>query len=321
MHEASSYTPPALGRRAYKRITQMPVNLSNVVPSNIGEYAACTQRLAYDGQFGKVYTTNCYADFGTICHYWTQLMLGCAPAKQPTEEQYKLASTVPELKHKGLEALIIAAKACGNKAIKSLPNLPEGTTWISETKAYDKNILAKRVGRKGDVCGFGGDIDIMASDRSELWDFKFVGKPVDTVKTTYIWQLGSYHVTSGIPNTGILFVTRDAKWSGLLKINWTLPVFSQYAQTIRNFLELLSLPNVDNLVYPMEGSHCEWCAHKSRCPTKLLPNITTKHDMEVTASAANALECLLAPARLAGSTGTVPDLSAGKEETTKLTSI
>ena len=274
------------------------INLSNVVPSNVGDYAACTQRLVYDSIFGRPYTSNCYADYGTVCHYWTQLLLGCPPSKSPTEEQYELARTVPELKHKSMEELIIAAKKCGEKAIKSLPTLPAGITWLSENKAYDKTILPARKGRHGDICGFGGDVDLLRSDRTELWDLKFIGRPVDVVKPLYMWQLGSYFIVSKVPTTGILFVTRDAKWSGQLKINWTSPPFDELADKINGFLFLVGQADFERLAYPMEGPHCEWCPHKGRCPTKHMPAITTKYESEVSEQAKQTLENFLAPGRL-----------------------
>jgi hypothetical protein len=269
----------------------MSINLSHVSPSCLGDYAACPQRLVYDTTYGKTFTQNPYADFGTICHYFTMYLLGVAPDKEPGDNIFESASQLSEIGG-NRDKLNKAVMKCAQKAVDVLPKLGTGLCWVSEHKTYDKNILPTRVGRKGDVCGFGGDIDLMASDRSELWDLKFVSKPVDKVKTTYAWQLGAYHVTSRVPVTGILFVTRDARWAGMLKMDWRQPHFAELAVSIRNFLQFVDHNNFEKYAYPIEGEHCAFCEHKQRCPTKRIPMITGKLDMNLPMGDVNWLKSL-----------------------------
>ncbi len=250
----------------------MPINLSNVSASIVGGYAACPLRLVFDSTHGKPFESSPEADFGTVCHYFTQLKLGCPPEKEPAED------TIANAKRTGFvtkpeDLFHNAIKACTDKAIETLPKLPNGVDWISEHKANDKTLLPQRISRDGKRNGFGGDVDLLASDRSQLWDLKFVGRPPEYLKVEYFWQLGAYHIASKIPVTGILFVTRDAKWAGTAKIDWTEAPWPEMANYMRGFIEWTGHANFERHAYPIEGPHCGFCDHKHRCPAKQIPPI------------------------------------------------
>jgi len=254
----------------------MAINLTLVSPSCVGDYACCPQRLVLDSRFGKTYRSNPAADFGTICHYATQGLLGVAPEKEPSAEVKANAKTLRGFASKSDEEFWACITKCAMAARDALPVPPAPLTWVSEHKAYDKSILPTRVGRKGEISGFGGDVDLLLSDRSELWDLKFVGEVPNMVKTVYLWQLGSYHIVSKVPKTGILFVTRNGDWTGKLQIDWSTKEYAAMADTIRNFLKFIDLANFEHYAYPLEGEHCKYCEHKSRCALKLLPKIEGK---------------------------------------------
>lgn len=250
----------------------MPIKLSNISASIVGAYAACPLRLVFDSEFGKPFESSPEADFGTVCHYFTQYNLGCAPEKEPNDETIANAKRVGYVT-KPESVFMDAVMACANKAIATLPELPAGVTWVSEFKANDKTLLPDRVSRDGKHTGFGGDIDLLRSDRASLWDLKFVGRQPESVKVEYLWQLGSYHLASKVPITGILFVTRDAKWAGKLEIDWTKEPWPKMIQYMRGFIEWTGHANFEKHAYPIEGDHCGFCAHKHRCPAKQVPAI------------------------------------------------
>jgi len=259
----------------------MPINLSLLSPSSIGDYAACSQRLVFDSQYGKPFGSSPHADFGTVCHYWTQYILGTDPKDEPSDQTIASARTLPEFTGKSEEKFTNAVAACAKKAKDSLPGLPQGITWVAEAKTYDRSLLPTRIGRKGEVSGFGGNIDLLRSDRTELWDLKFVGRPPDKVRMAYVWQLGSYHILSKVPITGILFTTRDARWSGTLKIDWRTPLMASMARNIDGFIRACELVNFEKHAYPVAGDHCYFCEHKHRCPAQQLPALSTRLSIDL----------------------------------------
>jgi hypothetical protein len=220
-------------------------------------------------------------------------LLGVPPPNKPSAECVKNAGTLPLLRGTGSNAVEKQSKKCAEKAVTVLPKLPPGVNWLSETKVYSDKYLPNRIGRSGVVSGFGGDIDLLRTDKSELWDLKFVSKPVVGIKNVYVWQLGSYHLLSGVPVTGILFTSTDASWSGKLSIDWTLPHFKILASSIENYLRSLESPTFDNFAYPSGGEHCQWCPHKPWCPAKKLPSIMTVYNTEELPGAKEALEGLM----------------------------
>jgi hypothetical protein len=274
----------------------VPIDLSKISASIVGAYAACPLRLVFDSKYGKPFESSPEADFGTVCHYFTQYMLGVAPDKEPSEETIANAKRVGFV-NKPAEAFDNAVMACAKKAIEKLPKLKDGVTWVTEMKVHDKTLLPERVTRKGEKLGFGGDVDLLASDRSELWDLKFVGRAPDSVKVEYLWQKGSYHLASGVPITGILFVTRDAKWSGLVKIDWTKPPWPEMVGYMRGAIEWMGHANFERHAYPVEGDHCGFCSHKNRCPVKQVPMIQGGLSLERPVGDINWLEKLKSNAK------------------------
>lgn len=260
----------------------MPINLSLVSPSSVGDYAACTQRLLFDSRTGKSFGPKMHADFGTVCHYFTMYLLGVAPPnKAPGDELVASARQLPEFKGRSEQVFFDAVTKASQKAVDALPPLTHPLVWIAESKHYDRTLLPTRVGRKGDISGFGGDVDLMRSDRDILWDLKFVGSPPDKMRVAYIWQMGSYHIVSKVPKTGILFVTRDGRSASKVVINWTLPHMVDFANRIRGFIESTGHTNFEKHVYPLAGEHCFFCDHKGKCATQMLPSISAKTEYKI----------------------------------------
>ncbi len=269
------------------------VNLSLISPSNIGNHASCTLKPVLDTDFPeKARTTNPQADFGTIGHYYTQYLLGCAPTKEPTQTQIDNARRCKEVKHCRTEAdFSDHVIKCAKKAMSILPQLKPGVKWVSEVKCYNNQFLKDRINRAGDKVGFGGDIDLLASDASELWDLKFKGEIEDEISTEYLWQLASYHLIKKVPVTGIALVTRDAKVSGIARIDWRDPGMPELLERIVGFTEFLDNSSFRKYAWPIRGPQCKFCRHKppdywnpdntSKCPLFKVPSILKNLDIRL----------------------------------------
>jgi hypothetical protein len=258
----------------------MPVNLTYVSPSTVGAYAACSQRLVFDTKYGKPFIASPNMDFGTVCHYTTHHKLGLGTsAKELAEAVIANAANLPEF-NKDVSYMTKAASKCADKAIAALPKLPLGVRWLAEVSEYSKQYLPSRISRKG-LPGFGGDIDLLSSDRKQLWDFKFVSRPVEKIKVEYLWQLASYHILSGAPKTGMLFITRDAKFCGIALIDWSLEKHAPFINNVANFLHSVDDPKFSERSYPVEGEHCAFCEHKHVCPLKSVPEVKQRIDFDI----------------------------------------
>jgi hypothetical protein len=244
--------------------TAIPINYTLVSPSKVGVYAACTQRLVLDSDAPRGFSSNKWADFGTVCHYMTQFKLGCAPEDEPTQAQMDSAR---ELVSGAEEAFINRVDDCAELAISALPPLKNGVTWLSEYHANDPKLLPMRRSRKNPdkIEGYGGSIDLMASDRSIIVDLKFVSKQPFGLKIEYLWQLASYAMLTGVRYTFILWTMTTGKTFYKATIDWKDPKFAPYMTYVRKFVERTGQKSFRDYAYAVKGDHCDYCEHKEGC--------------------------------------------------------
>lgn len=264
--------------------------LALMSPSGVGDYAACPMRAVLDADYPRIEKPQfkCYSDFGKVCHWAAQYQIGAATKEdRPEQAVWDSAMQTPDVPNTPAN-FANRVELCATVANEVVRNATPGKTWEGELKAYDRNRLPKRVGRKGDVCGFGGSIDLVATDRSVLWDYKFVGAkkvpsegdinpkfrpdagilPVGNagIKNTYVWQCGSYHILTNIPKTNVVWVGRDGKARSHISINWDHERGVTFARTIDRFLKFVDSPIYRETAWPVRGAHCDECSHKDRCP-------------------------------------------------------
>jgi hypothetical protein len=197
----------------------------------------------------------------------TQHKLGCTPPDAPTAEQMTSAAL---MQNGNEDAFINRVDECSDLAVSSLPPLPLDVRWLSEVPAHDPNLLPERKARKAPhkVEGFGGSLDLMASDRSLIVDLKFVSKQPTSIKVSYLWQLASYSLLTDVKKTMLLWVMTTGKSFYTACIDWNDPRFSMMPGRVRKFVERVGHKNFRDYVYPVAGDWCEYCDHKQRCPVK-----------------------------------------------------
>lgn len=259
--------------------------LTALSPSSVGEAAACPYRLVQKALDPKPKDPRWqpYADFGTVCHWQTQFRLGCAPATKPAESVVWSACKLSGMP-KTPAGLWQRADDCATtaiRAVQAITPLRPGVTWLGEQNEYTTELLPQRRGRKGELKGYGGSLDLLKSDRSYLIDLKFVGpdkvpetfasdprsEPGDLgIKNEYIWQCASYHIVSKVPLTTLLWVSRDAKKSAYVEIDWTTPQAKQMAIRASRFIEFVGFSNFASIAWPVRGPHCAHCEEKPTCP-------------------------------------------------------
>lgn len=258
--------------------------LTAVSPSNIGEYAGCPKKLVLDAQTPRVFSEFLvpYSAFGTVAHWYAQHTLitrGIAVAanlKPPDEQTIKDAMRCKGVPAYANQFLLYVRRAAVKAAdiIQLVSPLPRDTHWVVEKSSYNPGIMPARLGRKGNISGFGGSIDVLRSDRGVLWDFKFVGndkvpspltsrssKPDAGISNQYLWQMGSYHITEDVPQTGILWTSRDSETVSYLLIDWTQPKAKELAQSIRGFINFVTYKDFHKVAWPIRGPNCKYCAH------------------------------------------------------------
>ena len=273
-----------------------------ISPSGVGDYAVCPYKLVLDSDFPDPVEFDMYEphkDFGTVCHYTTQYLLGCAPDKAPTEEQLISARQCPGVPKtpSNFDARVLK---CSNLAIETLNQvspLPAGMHWISEHHTTIPTLLPWRLGRNtGEVEGYGGSIDIMRSDRGILWDFKFVGRLPEAIKTVYLWQLASYYLCSKVRKTGILWTTRDGNHPAHLLIDWeSSPELQEFAGRVHRFIEFTGHKKFRSIAWPVKGESCFFCKHKGvRCPLYKIPAIVDDSFKGLFSTEENDLDRLIA---------------------------
>lgn len=270
--------------------------LNKVSPSNIGDYAQCPLKLVLDATRGEVRNPEIqpYADFGTVAHWFTQQNLinkGMAVCQSgvlepPTVEQIRSAMRCRGIASSTDAQFIQWMGRVADTAMQTLTTispLPAGLNWVVEKKSYNPAILPDRTGRKGTTkVGFGGRIDLLRSDRQILWDLKFSGvnkvPPTAETKTikgdgglsnTYLWQLASYHISEGIPQTGLLWTARNWEALAYLLIDWTHPRAADFIPRVTGFLSFIGYKEFKNLAWPVRGPTCDNCSHSGEsgaCP-------------------------------------------------------
>jgi len=254
-----------------------PIDLTQISPSCVGDYAVCLLQLVFDTDFPDSEQDDRYAphrDFGTICHYHAQEDFGAAPDKMYTIAEREKAREHPKVPTRLnlFEERVKKVVTQANSVIRKLSPLEPGEKWIAEHSAYSEELMPNRVGRKGGV-GFGGSVDLLHPRRTILWDYKFSSSLPDSIKPTYLWQLCSYHLATGVPKTGILWTEVSGKASAYLIIDWSQPKMAQLAKYIHGGLKLMQLPNFREYAYPIKGAACFFCPHKRRCPLQAVPGI------------------------------------------------
>jgi hypothetical protein len=268
------------------------VNINCISPSTIGAFAGCTWKLMMDSLYPQEDSEQYrpQQDFGTVCHYHAQTGKGVDPVPTKySQDAWDSARKCPGMSGKSPEEFLQHIEACA-KLANGVVDAVTGTElgpigkrkWLAEEKIYSAKYLKERVSRTG-VKGFGGSIDLMLSDRSILWDYKFtgtIGYPLSSgenkPKNDYIWQLGSYHLVSGVPKTGIVWVRRDAGASCYLLIDWTTPATLPLAEAMRSFLGYVE--GGAKVAWPVRGESCLWCRQRARCPLEQLDAIRDGND-------------------------------------------
>lgn len=241
----------------------MPVNVQIVSPSGIGNFGACHKKAVWDSELPPGRKSIPAADFGTVCHYYTMHSLGVAPPKGPTDAV--IANARQLFKTLGEDAFFDQVRACAAKAVEELAKhpLPPGVQWLSEVSKYNAKWLPERRSREG-VAGFGGSIDLMASDRSILWDLKFIKEIPQEIDMAYLWQVGSYHLLAEVPKTGLLLTSRDARQSVPVIFDWTTPDLRIVAGEIEGFLHQVTLQSFETYATCRRGPQCKFCDHQPR---------------------------------------------------------
>ena len=294
--------------------------LANVSPSSIGDYAACPLRAVLDADFPRPEKPQfqCYKDFGTICHWQTHYIMGLTPKEtRPDDRVWESARQTPDVPNTPAN-FFARVELCATLAKEIVETATPGKQWKAEVKAYSKQWLAARVGRKGDNVGFGGSVDLLASDNSVLWDFKFVGAkkvPLDSdinprfrpdtgvtsvgnagVKNVYVWQCGSYHILTKAPKANIVWVGRDGRAKSYVSMDWSSDRGRAFADSIKGFLSFVDSPLFRTSAWPNRADHCDDCTHKDICPAWMVSNAQGT-GLQKAAAAIKQLDEILAAAK------------------------
>lgn len=299
-------------------------------PSNIGDYAGCPMKLVLDAQTPKVDKPFLapYSSFGTVAHWLTQSILiqrGIAVAtnlKAPDARTLALARECKGVPGAYESQFIKWMEMVATKAadiLQVISPLAPGTHWIAEKGSYNASIMPTRLGRKGNLSGFGGSIDVLRSDRDVLWDFKFVGTDkVPTPPTSrstkvdagitnqYLWQLAGYHLSEGVPRTGLLWTSRDAESVSYLLVDWTDPRAAALAASVRGFLNFVSYKDFHKMAWPVRGPVCQYCDHAGpygKCPAYCVIGAQDPSSMQARAGLASLMD-LDSVADIGAQTGT-----------------
>jgi len=275
------------------------VNLKYVSPSSVGSYAACPGRLVLDTDFPPPYESSGYADFGTLAHYLTMFKLGLNPVAP--KDQAELEASARSL-YKTDNALFTALDRATDRAVAETPKLTVPVLWVCEREVYQEKLLPERVSRSGQQ-GFGGYVDIMASDRSQLWDYKFVSRAPEKAKLVYLWQIAAYHLLTDVPKCGLLFVTRDGRNSRKLLLDFREERWALFAKSVSSFIRYTGHADFRRNAWFVAGAHCDdgFCSHRGtpRCPVYNEPTLSDADLERISPSGdiSRLLE-LTAPARI-----------------------
>lgn len=290
------------------------INLGEVSPSGWGDLAACPMRLVFASNFPEdlLKEDETYAphrNFGTVCHYHSQITLGNVinVPKKYDDATYLSARECPGVPKTSafFTARVEACCAKANSIVRALSPCPPGVHWIAEHRAYTTDYLPTRVGRSG-AKGFGGSVDLLMSDLSILWDYKFVSRIPEKVKNEYVWQLVAYHLATGVRKTGIIFTERSAAAVAYCIIDWADPTLASFVEMAKRFLKFVESPLFAKLAWPVLGDHCMFCKHKHRCPLQRLP--APQSQLVEMSTAPNPLDDLLKNHKAATQTTMPPAL-------------
>lgn len=253
------------------------INLTKVSPSSVGDYAGCPLKLVYDSEEdGFDGQWQAQKDFGTVVHYHTMLMAGAgAQLKRPESSTYASAMACPNVPHTqvNFETRVQECAVAVLGVINTVTPLKAPVQWLAEVPANDPTILPTRKNRKGVVTGFGGSLDLLASDNSVLWDLKvtnakpeYFPQPGSILKMSYLWQLMSYAVVRKVPKTGLVYVGRDGESVSYTLINWETEKGQELIRRMKGFLRFVDYAHFADLAWPIPGDGCGFCKHKVRCP-------------------------------------------------------
>jgi hypothetical protein len=263
-------------------------------------------RLVLDSDYPVPRTSNPPADYGTLLHFATMTKQGLNP---PPPKDFELIEANALSLYRNSPTLLSAAIDCSSElAMTCLPKLTGSARWVPELRKHDDRLLPERRSREGHA-GYGGLIDLMASDRSILVDFKFVSKLPDKVKLSYLWQMASYHIVTGVPKCMLLFTARPdkdslarvaAKYGGdpmktplsldvipanirggtaTCIIDFTLPLWKKFAEGCMGRIHSIGHADFRRSAYFAEGDQCTYCVQKERCPL-----VSNKLRIEATSS-------------------------------------
>lgn len=292
--------------------------INSVSPSNVGDFAGCPLKLVLDTDHPREQDDRwiSYSSFGVVCHWKAQLAAGAPEVDAPTDKQIQDAIQCPDVPHTP-DNFWRRVDECANGAaalVNQITPLPPGVTWVAEKKSYPMTLLPTRVGRRGDVCGFGGSLDLWSSDGKVVWDYKFVGvkkiprasdvnpkfssgaiqKVGDAgIANKYLWQVCSYHILEGAEKTGICWMARDGKTKSYVLIDWTTPQAKELAARVRGFIQFTGDARFRELAWPVRGPGCDECTHKDRCPAWCVQTATEPQLAKATGKL-DALDMLIA---------------------------
>ena len=266
------------------------INLTAVSPSSIGNHATCPLRLVLDSQCPRPEDSRYepQRNFGKVMHWCSQQRLGAPPRDVPSFDAVQSAQRCQEAKAAG-DFSRHTDVVTGLAADLVREQSPGVRSWVSEVSSYNLSLMPTRLGRKGELKGFGGSIDLLDVDRTHLWDFKFVGidkmpepplNPTDDPKISneYLWQIASYHILEKVRFCGIIWVSRCGKKSSFLKLDFAKPRNQELAQRVLRFIDFVQYKNFPDLAWPCRGPNCQWCHHKGvTCPAWDVPYATLGH--------------------------------------------
>lgn len=267
------------------------ININLVSPSSVGDYAGCPMKLVLDTDYTPPREPNPWADFGTLCHFDSMYQMGLNPP--PIKDFDLVAASAATLYGNNEDRLAKAIEAAVKRAIAGVPKLATGVRWVCEVRKHDERILPERTSRSGER-GYGGVIDLLASDKSILVDFKFVGKPPDKVKIAYLWQMASYHIVTGVPKCMLLFTTRDAKIQTTCTLDFSLPLWRAFAERVSCAINAMGHADFRRNAYFNEGDQCGFCQQKKRCPLQSKPSMVEAMNFAVATQTDDFMMSMLA---------------------------
>jgi hypothetical protein len=118
--------------------------IANMSPSGVGDYAACPLKAVFDAEYPRIEKPQfkCYSDFGKICHWQAQYMIGGATLKdKPPQAEWDSARQTPDVPSTpaNFVARVEQCATLANTVVKDATPLPAGVSWRA------KGFSARRV--------------------------------------------------------------------------------------------------------------------------------------------------------------------------------